>query len=46
MDVLDINTLPEKQKIAPQVKKNIEIKSRIGQGRVGIKCKNPTLQKI
>ena len=41
--ILDTNTLPEKQKTAPQVKKSIKIKPRIGQGRAGIKHKNPTL---
>ena len=44
--ILDTNLLPEKQKTAPQVKKGSEIKPRIGQGRVGIKCKKPTLQKV
>ena len=31
----------KKQKIAPQIKKNVEIKPRLGQGRAGIKCKKP-----
>ena len=35
------NSLPEKQKIDPQLKKDSEIKPRLGQGRVGIKCKKP-----
>ena len=39
--ILDRNSPPEKQKIAPQVKKGSEIKPRLGKGRVGIKCKNP-----
>ena len=43
--IFDINTLPEKQKTAPQVKKSIKIKPRIGQGRVGIKCKKPYITK-
>ena len=38
--------MPEKQKIAPQIKKNVEIKPRIGQGRAGIKCKKPHITKI
>ena len=42
---LDTNTLPEKQKIAPQIKKNVEIKPRLGQGRAGIKCKKPQVTK-
>ena len=42
--ILDTNSPPEKQKIAPQIKKGSEIKPRLGQGRVGIKCKkNPKL---
>ena len=40
---LDTNSLPERQKTAPQVKNNLKIKPRLGQGRAGIKCKNPTL---
>ena len=43
--ILDTNTLPEKQKTAPQVKKNIKVKPRIRQGRVGIKCKKPHIAK-
>ena len=43
---LDTKALPEKQKIAPQIKKNVEIKPRLGQGRTGIKCKKPKLQKM
>ena len=43
---VDTNVLPEKQKSAPQVKKGSEIKPRRGQGRVGIKHKKPTLQKV
>ena len=43
---LDTNTLPEKQKITPQIKKNIEIKPRLGQGRTGIKCNKPQVTKI
>ena len=33
---LNTNSLLEKQKIAPQLKKGSEIKPRLGQGRVGI----------
>ena len=45
--ILDTNPLPEKQKTAPQLKKGSEIKLRLGQGRVGIRCKKkPKLQKI
>ena len=36
---LNRNSLPEKQKIAPQLKKGTEIKPRLGQDRVGMKCK-------
>ena len=36
---MDTNLLPEKQKIIPQVKKNVENKPRLGQGRAGIKHK-------
>ena len=37
--ILDTNSLPEKQKTAPQVKKGSDIKPRLGQGRAGIKHK-------
>ena len=37
----NMNTLAEKQKIAPQIKKNVKIEPRLGQGRPGIKCKKP-----
>ena len=37
---------PKKQKITPQVKKNVEIKPRLGQGRAGVKCKKTQVQKI
>ena len=43
--ILDTNLLPERQKTAPQVKKGSEIKLRIGQGRVGIKCKKTHIMK-
>ena len=39
--ISNTNSLPEKQKMAPQLKKGSEIKPRLGQGRVGIKCKTP-----
>ena len=44
--ILDTNSLPEKQKTAPQGKMGSKIKPRLGQGRGGIKCINPTLQKV
>ena len=37
--VLDTSVLPEKQKIQLQSKKIVENKPRLGQGRVGIRCK-------
>ena len=40
---LDTNLLLEKQKIIPQIKKNVENKPRLGQGRAGIKHKEPQL---
>ena len=43
--ILDTNTLPGKQKTVPQVKKSIEIKLRIKQGRAGLKCKKPHIMK-
>ena len=36
---LDTNTLPERQKITPQ------IKPRLGQERAGVKCKKPKVTK-
>ena len=44
--ILNTNLLPEKQKTAPQVKMGSEIKPRLEQGRVGMKCKNPRLLKL
>ena len=44
--ILDTNSLPERQKIAPQVKKGSESKPRLGQGRAGISAKNPQTTKI
>ena len=45
--ILDMKTLPQKQKTAPQVKKDSDIKPRLRQGRAGIKCKEkPKLQKL
>ena len=38
---LDMNILPEKQKIVPQNEKIVENKLRLGQGRAGIRCKKP-----
>ena len=41
--ILETNSLPEKQKTAPQVKRGSEIKPRIGQGRLGKNTnKNPS----
>ena len=41
--LLDMNISLGKQKIAPQNKKIVENKPRLGQGRAGIRCKkNPT----
>ena len=42
---MDKSTLPKKQKIAPQIKKNVQIKPRFGQGRAGIKYKKPQVTK-
>ena len=36
--ILNTNSLLEKQKIAPQLKKDSAIKPRLGKGRAGIKC--------
>ena len=44
-EILDINLLPEKQKIAPQVEKSIETKPRVEQGRMGIKWKKTCITK-
>ena len=38
---LDMNILPERQKVALQSKKIIENKPRLEQGRAGTRCKNP-----
>ena len=35
---LDMNLLPEKQKVVLQTKRNVESKPRLGQGRAGIRC--------
>ena len=43
--ILDTNSPPEKEKTAPQVKKGSEIIPRLGQGRVGIKCKKTQTMK-
>ena len=39
--ILDMNILPENQKIVVQNKKIVENKLRLGQGRAGIRCKKP-----
>ena len=46
--ILDMKTLPEKQDTAPQIKKDSDIKPRLGQERVGIKCKkqNPNYKNM
>ena len=44
--ILNTNSLPEKQKIAPQLKKGYDIKPRLGKGRMEIKHKNHKLLKI
>ena len=36
-----MNVLPEKQRLAPQNKKVVENKPRLGQGRAGIRHKKP-----
>ena len=41
--ILDMNILPEKQKVVPQNKKIIENRPILGQGRAGIRCKKPQL---
>ena len=38
---LNMNVLPKKEKIEPQNKRIVKNKPRLGQGRVGIKCKKP-----
>ena len=43
--ILDTNLLPEKQKVILQIKKTIESKPRLGQGRAGIRCRKPQLTK-
>ena len=42
---LDTNSLPERQHTAPQVNINPTIKPRLGQGRIGIKCKKSHIAK-
>ena len=41
--ILDTNLLPQKQKVILQMKKAIENKPRLGQGRAGIRCRKPQL---
>ena len=41
--ILDTNLLTKKQKVIPQIKKTIENKPRLGQGRAGIMCRKPQL---
>ena len=36
---LDTNLLPKKHKVIPEIKKIIENKLRLGQGRAGIRCR-------
>ena len=42
---LNTNTLPKKQKLSPQIKKNVKMKLRLGHGRTGKNSRNPKLQK-
>ena len=41
--ILNMSLLPEKQKVILQIKKTIENKPRLGQGRTGIRCRKPQL---
>ena len=41
--ILKMNLLPKKQKVIMQIKKLIENKPRLGQGRAGIRCRNHQL---
>ena len=41
---LETNLLPEKQKLIPQIKMDIENKLRLGHGRAGIRCRKPQLK--
>ena len=41
--ILDTNLLPKKQKVILQIKKTIENKPRLDQGRAGIRCRKPQL---
>ena len=43
--ILNTNSLPEKQKTAPNLKKGSEIKPRLAQGRAVIKHKTPQVTK-
>ena len=38
---LDTNLLPEKQKVIPQINKNVENKPGLGHGRAGIRHRKP-----
>ena len=40
---LDMISLLQKQKVIPQIKSNVENKLRLGQVRVGIRCRKPQL---
>ena len=42
--ILDTNLLPEKQKVIPQIKKVIENKLKLEQGRAGMRCRKPQLR--
>ena len=42
--ILDMNLLPKKQKVIPQIKKTIENKPRLGQGRAGIRHRKSQLK--
>ena len=42
-NMLDTNLLPKKQKVIMQIKKTIDNKPRLGQGRAGIRHREPKL---
>ena len=42
-NIINTNLLAEKQKVILQIKKVIENKPRLGQGRAGIRCRKPQL---
>ena len=44
-DIGEYYLLPEKQKLIPWIKKNVENKPRLVQGKAGIKHKSPNRKK-